>query len=237
MMAAGVKRALLLLLLIPVAAWAGTEAQDGQSTRQQLATPIMGGIVRADTTVKTFTMTSDGFLRIAEASPSYTDFRDGATAIIDDTTAVGMADSSAVINMGKYRVMALAFKVDPAGGGSATPFARLAVTIRYHLNQQSDSASVFPLLAKPLYGAGLDSLTWRTTVAPTSVVASDREVVVTVQRDDLTSSKWGQWGTGVIQLADVLGRDLWAPYISVRVRQIGGSGICRQKWYLLATPN
>lgn len=231
--------AVVLLLAVPASLSAQIVVNDGQSTRQQMQGMGVGGIVRADSTFKLLTFDASGNLMTNLGTAAYTDFRDGSTAIIDDTTGVGMADSSVVINMGKYRLHALAIKVDP-GAGAATPFSRCAISVRFHLNSQSDSASIFPIpLRRPVVAAGtVDSLPlWaRLSVPPTSVAFSDREAVFIVQRDDLATSKWGMWGTTYLSVADQFGQPLWAPYVSVRIRQLGGSGVMRSKVYLLGTP-
>jgi len=234
--------ALGLLIAAPALVSAQTVQQDGSRLdpgRLGSGQAVLIGGSTSDTLMGIPRVNSNRSWSVTETAPAYTDFRDGSTAIIDDTTGVGMADSSAVINMGKYRLHALAIKVDP-GAGAATPFARVAISVRFHLNSQSDSASIFPVtLRRPVVAAGTaDSLTlWaRLSIPPTSVAFSDREAVFVVQRDDLAASKWGMWGTIYFPVADQFGQPLWAPYISVRIRQLGGSGVMRSKVYALGTP-
>jgi hypothetical protein len=232
-----------LSVLLGLMVWSGAQAQqvgEGTKARSGGRTGEQQILVAPDSTRWLARGDASGNTMTREAFPAHTDFRDGSTAIIDDTTAVGMADSSIVINMGKYRLNALAFKVDP-GAGAATPFARLAISVRFHLNSQSDSASIMPLLPRTNDAANADapgdSLKFNVgAVVPTSVACSDREFIVTVQRDDLAAAKWGNVGTGFVNLDRAFLGNTWTPYISVRVRQIGGSGVCRQKWYLLGTP-
>ena len=233
--------AVAVLLAVPVWALAQVVQQDGQRTdpgRTGTGSGMMIGGIDSDTLFRIPRYDVNGNALVSEATPAYTDFRDGSAAIIDDTTSVGMADSSLVINMGKYRLHALAVYVNPGGG--AGPFARVAVSVRFHLNQASDSASIFPIpLRRPVVAAGTaDSLTlWaRTNVPPTSVAFSDREAVFVIQRDDQGATKWGNGPLVYLPISDQFGNPIWAPYISVRIRQLGGTGVMRSKVYLVGTP-
>ena len=237
-----------VLLAVPVLAWGqqmGTEGRrlGGPNTSSSGAPQpvVQGGILRADTTFMTQTFDASGNLKVSESSPAHTDFRDGSVAIIDDTTAVGMADSSVVINMGKYRVQGLAIRMV----GNPSLWARLAVQVRFHLNSQSDSSSVFPW--KPRFvtgGYGQDSLSFSNIGHPTAVAFGRTEFVVTVTDDRLGASKWGNQANEYIMLRDIFGTEFWAPYISVRIRNLsmttavgdGNDTAPAFKVYLTGTP-
>ena len=252
MKGAGVKRA-LLLLLIPVAAWAGTEAQDGQSTRQQLATPIMGGIVRADTTVKTFTMTSDGYLRIADAAPDR-DANLRFESIIDNSSiAYNVGDSSAVLDVHKLRHMKLLIKAVPKTSSADTSaVVRLAFQIRTHLNQLTDSSSTFVE-----YFGGVSNLGVSAGAADSNVyghlatggrgvtggVPWSGEFVVQVQAKRaahgssiaVNGHDWYYPSGIAVSLDNVAGRDFWTDYISLRVRNLTNTP-CAITVHLIGTP-
>lgn len=230
-----------LIAFAPLSVRAQTGLGDGkrfQTTGAQ-GQPV-GGIDRADSTHRVITVSASGNVMIEDANPARLDFEDGAVAIIGnpipDTTAVGMADSSVVVNMGKYRVTALALKINPGGG--AGPFAKVAVSLRFHVNQQSDSSSIVPVvLRRAGVVATVDSLSYVSrTIAPGSAIASDREVIINIQRDDMGVAKWGNSPMIYLQVCDTFGQPLYIPYVSVRIRQIAGTGIMSSVVYLIGTP-
>ena len=212
--------AVAALFALPVAAtmvFSGAEVFDGQSYRQQLTGSAIVGIRRSDSAAVIPSFDGGNNLLVTEAAPAYTNFLDGSTPIIDDSTAIGMADSSTVLSMGQYRIHALAIRMQ----GNPATYARLAIQIRYHLNAQSDTASVFPWLPRSTHATvSTDSLNYGGVVAPTSVAYGRSEFVVTVADDRLVASKWGSQANVYIELRDVYGTLFWAPYVSVRIRNL-----------------
>lgn len=226
-----------VLLAVPVWAWAQQMGTDGQRIPGQNSSsanppqPIVVGGVTSDTAFKALRFDGDGNLMITDAAPAYTDFRDGTTPIIDDSTAIGMADSSVVINMGKYRLHALAIR---AAGAPAN--VTIAVQVRFHLAAMSDSASIFPWYPRRTGAAAADtSANYSNTQAPSAIDASRSEFALVLKSDATVASKWGNMAHAYICLADKYGEEFWAPYISVRIRVLAGSAI-GLKVYLTGTP-
>jgi hypothetical protein len=197
---------------------------------------LMGGVVRADTTSKALTMDADGNLKMVNAAPIQSQFRDGSVAVINSAIAALSADSSAVISMGAYRLYGLAIRmtVNP----SLT--ARLAVQIRFHLNAQSDSSSIFPFGGMAFTGAAVDTSGYGTTVSPTTTLVGRSEFLVNLTSDGLAASSFGNPPNIYIDLRDRVGLPIWAPYISVRVRVLSVTTALAAgvpiKVYLTGTP-
>jgi hypothetical protein len=230
---------LLGLALFAMSAYAATEGQWGRrvagsntSSSGSPSVQIVGGVNTSDTTFVPITINgTTGALTISDASPARTDFLDGSTPIIDDTTSIGFAESSAVINVGKYRLHSLAIRV------AGTPTAvTMAVQIRFHLNSQSDSSSIFPWYVRRTGGAAADT-TSNYLAAQTAGAAnlSRTEFAVLLQADGIAAAKWGNQAHAYINLADKYGVEEWAPYVSVRIRVLSGANVS-VKVYLLGTP-
>lgn len=213
--------AALLLLALPVVVIAQSVTQDGQSTRGVQQGVMVQGLVRADSTGQCLTMDGSGNLKMVDGNPARLDFRDGSVAIINSAIANGSADSSAVINVGKYRLQGLAVRIV----GSPATTIRLAIQIRFHLNSQSDSTSIFPWLPHGNVGTGasVDSLAFSSVIAPTAILQGRSEFTLTLSQDAPVASKFGNGAAAYINLHDWLGHEFWAPYISVRIRVIAVS--------------
>lgn len=150
--------------------------------------------------------------------------------INNSALANAAADSSAIIDVHRFDLGTLLFKITPStGAGTKT---RLAVSIREHLNGIADSVSTFPLM---LYG--------QTPVVATSMVDT------TLAGHLLTGSSTTPWSgefiieadagrnspvnavaavafsypNGIaIPLPSLFGRDVFLDYMSIRVRNITG---------------
>ena len=246
-----VKRRWMLLaaLAIPLVAWGQSPVQDGQrfspvsesgARSTMLQGAAVGGVIRADSTFKMLTVDSDGNLKTVNADPIQDQFRDGSVAIISSSIAALSADSSAVISMGAYRLMGLAIRMT----GNPSLHARLAVQIRFHLNAQSDTSSMFPIQGLQVPGATtvtqVDSIPWASVVAPTTTVLSRSEFQVNLVNDGLGTASFGSAPNAYILLRDKSGQGIWAPYISVRVRVLSVTTALAAglpiRVYLTATP-
>lgn len=242
------------------ATYAGTEAQDGQSTRQQLATPIMGGIVSADTTVKTFRMTSDGYLRVAEASPNR-DANLRFESIIDNLTTGGSlaynaGDSSAVLDVHRLRHMKLLIKAVPKTSSADTSaVVRLAFQVRIHLNGQpaSDTTATFAEYFGGLSTVGVSAAAGADSNVYGHIFTGGRgstgglpwsgEFVVQIQAKRsahgnsiaVNGHDWYYPSGIALSLDNLAGRDFWADYISVRVRNLTNTP-CAVLVHLIGTP-
>lgn len=226
---------LVLLASLPPPGHAEVIVQDGQKYGGKPSGTSIAGMKDADTTGTVLRLDGSGNLMVTEATPAYKDFRDGSATVIDDTTAISMADSSVVINMGKYTLQALAIRM--VGNPAAT--ARIAVQIRFHLNSQSDSASIFPVLMRAVAPTGgADTLAYNATTAPSQIVVGRSEFVVNITNDAQQASRFGNAGNVYILLRDIMGTEVYAPYLSVRIRCLTTSTatVPTFKVYLIGSP-
>ena len=168
---------------------------------------------------------STGDLRTTEVADLGTQVS-GWIALISDTTAVGMADSSIVQTAySGYVLHGLMIRASlPAGG--VPPFVRLAVSVRVHLNGLADSVStapVFPTRTLTAIAAGADSLKYGTTQVPTTLALEDGEFIVTLSRSSIAAANSVAWATGIQRYIDLETSGGTAPghrlpNFSVRVR-------------------
>ena len=138
-----------------------------------------------------------------------------------DTAAVGMADSSSIFQTSKYQRMYLNLK-------PSRP-CRLAIQIRghglrdttYYALADTVNTYVFPWKS---YTAAIDTTAFIQDTAPTSVVASDNELVVEFQ--NTVASKWGDpRGLRIpLQRLDT-GGWFWDKFTSIRVRVLSAGGV------------
>jgi len=151
----------------------------------------------------------------------------GWIALINDTTAVGMADSSAVqTQYANYIIHGLLIRSTPPAG-AALPFTRVALSIRTHLNELADSVSTAPVAFRRGNGAQTtagDSLTYGRATAPTSVVEEDEEIIVNLIRADAGATKWATGVQKYIPVMTANGGPVRLPNFSVRERILSSSG-------------
>lgn len=246
-----------LLLAGPVYA---QQNQDGQVKRPFQA-QVGGGVVRADTTTKAFTMSTTGGLSIYDEARDRDQWAvlNGGSPIINDTLTVGSginagagngapasftAESSLVISSGMYQRFALAVRVIPAAGDTATKI-RLAVQIRGHITSAVDTNSTFAWLPFQVEAAiaGIDSLgDYGTQVAGDHVSQAGpgefklqfdpRNYTGTSGVGNVFAFPSGRW----IQLITNSGEWFWAPYMSVRIRCLTGAAKPRVIAYLVGRP-
>lgn len=211
-------------------ALAQSSAQDGQSFRGILQSTLNGGMVDADSTAKAQRMTSAGASQVNDVSRDR-NYNSGPTLLFNDTTAVGMADSSSATAVSDFIHGALWIKVE--GGGRVV---RLAVQVRGHLNGLSDTSSVavFP----PLALASTDSAATTTLVTlPTAVQQGQDELAVNVVNTALAVSKWGRATFVVVPLSRFgFYAPVYSTHISVRIRVLNADVAPRVIAYYVGSP-
>jgi len=243
-------RLALLALLVAAPAWgAGSQGQDGKSARGQMEVPVVGGWYRSDTTYRAETMDANGNLYTRESAPIF-DQNGVSQAVINNSgLAVAGLDSSAVIDVHKYRVVGLFIKGVPSTGTGG--INRFAFQIRAHLNGQSDSSSTFAWYPQVSANAGagvaaagadvdtLYRLGHLITPAATTLGSGEFSVVFNRVRNapaNGVAATIRQYPSGIyLQLSSVFGCDFWAPYMSVRVANLVGP-TCAITVHIVGTP-
>ncbi len=159
----------------------------------------------------------------ASAQRSFT-ITNGAAS---DTTAVGMADSSARIGVSGFRLTGLAMKVFSTGASAQTT-TRIAVQIRWHKGGLSDSNSIVALLpvVRTSEGASATVDSVRTTgdaLVASAVAPASTEFVVQFDRNGaLWTPRFGKF----IPFEKIYGGTIDnLDWVSVRWRVLGGPGV------------
>lgn len=188
---------------------------------------------------------STGDVRTQEQSPAMDANLTFSNIIGATTIAVGSADSSAILDTHRMRLGMLLIKAVPVGGGTGL-INRLAVQIRVHLNGASDTSSVFAVYQ---YGstqvatadAKPDTINFGHLVTGSTTTQYSGEFMVTSDRVRAQTNTGGgandfRSPQGIaIPLQSLFGRDLYAPYVSVRIRNIVGPS-CVVTAHLVGTP-
>ena len=220
-----------LLLLVAVFASADYNARDNATHYQNASTGLR--------------VTSLGHLTTVEQDPAMDGNLTFASIISNSGLAFGAADSSAILDTHRIRLGMLLIKPVPGGAGTVdtATVARLIFQVRTHLNGQADSSSTFALYSygKNDMGASAASAQTDTTqqghivdgvpltaqlATPSAQTAWSGEFTV------LVSGKRSAHGNSIainghtyyypngiaIPLSSILGREVWSPYTSVRVR-------------------
>jgi hypothetical protein len=258
----------LLLALWSMAALAQTVGQSGRQvagpshrdangvlTSTSAGPPVpmlVGGTVRADTTIQDIAVTAEGYVKTSEASPLFSNYRTGEL-INNQVTASGvfMADSNtAPVQSYDLKRIGLTFF---GTFDSLSTVVRIAVQVRSHFNLNTDSLSTFPWYRWANAGGipggagagmvktdsiGHASLLAMSQVPLTAVQATaansanggllpgEFEVIFNLSRSDTTAAGNGKpfsAPTGIyVPLVGPLGEWFWAPYFSVRVRVLNG---------------
>lgn len=247
------KRFLLLLILFLLAARYPMEAR-GQTVREEgggvgagdLGTgsrpgpvvPIWVGGRDADSVSYVLRFDSNGNLRVVEGNPQTAGYRIvSGGAIIDDTSSVHCADSSAVFFVGDLRHMRLLIRI--VGGG---PAVRGNVMVREHLNGVNDSTSTWPIAWRTTRSAlaAQDSAKFGGLVTPGVTATGSQEIPFEVASTALNATTGpGNYGSNhvVIPLSHLDIGELPLTYISVRVRLVTTNvATPRVQVYLLGTP-
>ena len=213
---------------------AQSSATDGQSLNGQTQSLQVGGFVTADTTSRTVRTTSTGAFRTSDESRD----RDYSRPIVlldgTDSTAVGMADSTALFQASDVLHGSLFFKLEGFGRT-----VRLAVQIRAHTNATYDTSSTYavPCRASDVASAGTpDSLTVGGTTAPTAVAANNTEFIIEAMSTALAATKWGFPAGIVVPLTWYYNGPIYAPYYSIRVRNLSSDAAVKVKLSYYGSP-
>lgn len=145
--------------------------------------------------------------------------------IIADTTAVYMADSSAIYNTAAAGKLFLLVRVT-GFGVTANAFAKLAFEVRTHSSLTgADSVSTFIWDPTPRSQSTSesDSLTYGSTVAPTTFALTSTDIQAVLNSDLNVASKWGRPHTLVIPLVSTTGQWYWGEYTSIKYRVLASS--------------
>ena len=142
---------------------------------------------------------------------------------IDDTCAVGFADSSAIMDVHAAARGYLYFRVlVPAGFAPAV--TRWAVRVQACTNAATDSTNKYNIALSDSGRVGTTSvpLIYGSGAVQPSVTSatSTGEFVVVIPADAASATKWGRSNTLVVPLKDQSGNWLWAENITVMVRNL-----------------
>jgi len=148
--------------------------------------------------------------------------------LINDSTAVGMADSSEVqTQYANYIIHGLYIRASLPTGGVTN--CRLAVSIRTHLFGLTDSLSTTPVLLShdiTAIATGADSLKFGMVQIPSPILQEDDEFIVTLSNNN--SAGTAKWVTGTqryipLETPGSSAPGVRLPNFSVRERVLGGS--------------
>jgi hypothetical protein len=126
-----------------------------------------------------------------------------------------------------YIVHGFWVRVTPPAG-AALPFTRLAIALRTHLNGNADSLSTAPVVMRSVSNGAsstADSLVVGPAVAPTTLIADESEIIVTLSRADAGATKWAQGIQRYYPIKSAAGGgEVRLPNFSVRERVLSSSG-------------
>jgi len=221
-------------LLVAGVAHGQAVTMDGQTTIPQSIQ--IGGVVRADTTQKSATMSSTGGLAVYDEDRDRDKVTLWQNQLQVTALAIGSADSTGVIDVHAHRYLKILLKATPASGDTGS-IVRLALQFREHMNSGVDSNSVF---AEYLYGArdvnatsGADTLTMGHIAQGTAGSPWSGEYVVQIspKRSSPTSSvsvngRVFAYPNGLsIPLDSFFGRPARFNKLSIRVRNLGANTV------------
>ena len=189
---------------------------------------------RADSTQHVTSGDASGNASVVEQYPIPDMTISQANIIYNAALIVGAADSSAVLDVHRMRHGMLLFKITPSVG--AGRINRIAVQVRAHLGGGNDSLTTFAFYP---YGqsdqgaqATIASQTDTTTVghlitgSASAPYSGEFTIVANGVRNSTGAAGAGQayaYPNGIaIPIESLFGRTFWAPYMSVRVRNLVG---------------
>jgi len=234
-----------LMVLVALSALAQQTVTDGVRIRGALNGQLQSGMVRGDSTAKIATLDVSGNAYTREAFPALDQNLTFTNFIDNPGLALGAADSNAnPLDTHRMRLGMLLIKAVLGGTGTVdtTCVATISVQIRTHLNNQSDSSSVFPI-----YRYGIVPAMQAILVAADTSVEGHLYSGVPITGVLATPSAQSSWSgeytfyfsakrnshlnsiavnghtfyypNGIaIPLSSLFGRDVYSPYTSVRVR-------------------
>lgn len=146
-------------------------------------------------------------------------------------TAAGFCvESTAVYPSGAYRKFAIGIRLIPASGDTTTSAYRLAVQIRGHSGSTADSSNTFYWESwSGIASAGAADTSAAGTSAQSGNLAvvwpGEKVIAFDPRRGNVLTfgQQFGAPAGKLIDLVDAKGNWFWAPYMSVRVRVIGGT--------------
>lgn len=222
----------ILLALGLLAAVAGAVSISGNAGAQTAGTNTVernGYYFNATTGAKT---NESGSQHVTETNPDRDANLTFSSIISNTALASGAGDSSAVLDTHDMRLGMLLFKITPSTGtGTLT---RLAVQVRVHLNGGSDSTATFPIYfnafkdAPAVVSAAVDTANSGHQLVGSATAPWSGEFVVTASSgrnspgSAVAATVWSYPNGIAIPLNNIFGREVYAPYISVRVRNIVG---------------
>jgi hypothetical protein len=189
---------------------------------------------------------ASGNLYMTNSSPLQDNNLTFASIISQSSLAAGAADSSAVLDTHAMRLGMLLIKATPQSvtGADSLATVRIGIQIRTHLNGAADSSSTFAIYQ---YGvvpsmaitAGVDTAYFGQIANGLNLAASSQgtfsgefNVAIAINRIGPGTSILGSLGqrlfyypNGIaIPIQNLFGRDIYSPYTSIRVRNLGTAG-------------
>ena len=194
-------------------------------------------------------VTSAGHATVEEQSPAMDANLTFTNIISNASLAPGAADSSTVQDTHRMRIGMLLIKCTPLNvtGADSLGLSRIAVQVRVHLTSAADDSMntfvIYPY-ARSDQGAvaaasQVDTVMAGQTFNAVNLAASvntaqsgETVVAIAMNRIGPGTSALGSLGqrtfaypNGIaLPLSSVFGRDIYSPYTSIRVRNLGGSG-------------
>lgn len=188
---------------------------------------------------------ASGNAKVVETAPNRDANFTYSNIINSASIAAAAADSSAILDVHNMRLGTLLFKVTPVSGGVGL-ITRLAVQVRIHMNGGSDSLSTFAVYP---YGQGptfaptvLDTMNAGHLFTGSGTVPWSGETVLTFNGNrnsplNAVAATAFSYPNGVaIPLSSLTGRDFYADYISIRVRNVTGPA-AKVAVSLIGSPN
>jgi hypothetical protein len=189
-----------------------------------------------------------GNLAISEQYPAMDANFTFPTIITNVSLAPGAADSSLVLDTHRMRLGTLLIKCTPLNfpAGDSLAAIRIGVQVRTHLQGASDSSSTFAFYMYGRSDQGTAStansqvdtslagqIQPNNNLAASANIAGSGEFTVAVAMNRLgpgglaipSYSRTFTYPNGIaIPLSSIFGRDLYSPYTSIRVRNLGNIG-------------
>ena len=137
--------AVAVLLALPAALLAQAVVQDGSSYRQNLQAQASGGIVRADSTMKILTVDASGNLVTTTSNPVFNNYRTGTLInnwLFASTGTMADSNTTPVQAYDLKRMGLFIYGIHD----SLSTVVRIAVQVRGHTNQNTDSVSTYAWL-------------------------------------------------------------------------------------------
>jgi hypothetical protein len=239
---------LALGLTAPMAVHAQEAVGDGAKTT---AVGVkISGIMRNDTTGHNVVVDTQGRLYTAEQFPGYDQNMTFRNVIVNASLAAGIGDSNVTpLDTHRMRLGTLLIQATPLSvtGADSLNIVRLGFEIRSNLDGNVDSLSTFGfyMYGRSDQGAAVAAASQidtsavgqlfnavNLTASENSTYSGEFVVAVAINRIGCGPSANGTMGqrtfsypNGIaIPLSSIFGRDIYSPYTTIRVRNLGTSG-------------